>query len=425
MPTEVSDHIATCLVLTKAISKSRTVDEIYEAALDALRSGLGVERASILLFDPDGVMRFKAYRGLSDTYRRAVEGHTPWRPDSPDPQPIWVEDVAADASLASYLPTFAAEGIAAMAFIPLVSLDRVIGKFMLYYAAPTPPSVEVLQLASVIAAQVAFAIERTRTEQQARWNEERLRFALDAASMGTWDWDLATNEVQWSDNLARIHGLPDGCVRRHVRQLRTGDPSGRSRPRVRVDPARAERGRAARRRVPAGRARRHDPVVRRQGPRRIRGRPARPHERRLHDGDAPQGGRTGQAGRGGGIEPPQGRVPGDAVARTAHAAERHPRLGDDAAERRVAGGARAAGRRGHRAQRAAAGAAHRRHPRRLAHHHGQAGDRARTGVGAAAARDGRSPASGPRPTPRASRSQPHIPADLPPSTAIPSGSTRC
>ena len=210
MPPETTDRIGTCLALTNAISKSRTVDEIYEAALDALSSGLGVSRASILLFDPDGTMRFKAYRGLSEPYRRAVEGHTPWRPDSRDPQPIWVENVRADASLASYLPTLAAEGIEALAFIPLVSLERVIGKFMLYYAAPTPSSVEVLQLASVIAAQVAFAIERTRTAQQARWNEERLRFALDAASMGTWDWDLASNEVQWSDNLPRLHGLPDG-----------------------------------------------------------------------------------------------------------------------------------------------------------------------------------------------------------------------
>jgi PAS domain S-box-containing protein len=210
MLTNAAQSIATCLTLTKAISKSRSVLEIYEAALDALASGLGVERASILLFDPDSVMRFKAYRGLSDSYRRDVEGHTPWRPDSPDPQPIWVDDVAADSSLVPYLPVFAAEGIAAMAFIPLVSLERVIGKFMLYYAVPTTATPEVLQLAEVIAAQVAFAVERTRTEEQARRSEERLRFALDAASMGTWDWDLSTNRVEWSDNLARIHGLPDG-----------------------------------------------------------------------------------------------------------------------------------------------------------------------------------------------------------------------
>ena len=108
MPTTAT-YISTCLALTKAISKSRTVEEIYDAALDSLHSGIGVERASILLFDPDGVMRFKAYRGLSDDYRRAVEGHTPWRPDTPDPQPIWVSDVAADPSLAAYRAIFAAE----------------------------------------------------------------------------------------------------------------------------------------------------------------------------------------------------------------------------------------------------------------------------------------------------------------------------
>ena len=210
MPTTVFQHIATCSLLTRAIGKSRTVEEIYDAALDALSAGLGVDRASILLFDPDGVMRFKAYRGLSDTYRKAVEGHTPWQPDSPDPQPIWVADVAADPSLTDYAPVFAAESIRALAFIPLVSLDRVIGKFMLYYAVPTEANTADLQLATVIAAQVAFAVQRTRTEEQARRSEERLRFALDAASMGTWDWDLTTNAVQWSENLERIHGLPQG-----------------------------------------------------------------------------------------------------------------------------------------------------------------------------------------------------------------------
>jgi PAS domain S-box-containing protein len=210
MLTNTAPPMAACLALTTAIGKSRTVEEIYEAALDALRAGLGVERASILLFDADGVMRFKAYRGLSDAYRRAVEGHTPWRPDSPDPQPIWVSDVATDRSFEPFAATFAAEGIAALAFIPLISFDRVIGKFMLYYGVPTAATTEVLQLAGVIAAQVAFAVVRTRTEQQARRSEERLRFALDAASMGTWDWDLSTNLVEWSDNLARIHGLPEG-----------------------------------------------------------------------------------------------------------------------------------------------------------------------------------------------------------------------
>jgi PAS domain S-box-containing protein len=223
--------IRTCARLTAAISSARDVEEIFAAALNALGSGLGVERASILLFDPDGVMRFKAYRGLSEQYRRAVEGHTPWRPDSENPEPILVSDVREDSSLRAYVPVFAAEGIAALAFIPLVSLGRVIGKFMLYYAVPTQLGADDLQLAAIIAAQVAFAVERTRTEQQARRSEERLRFALDAASMGTWDWDLITNEVQWSDNLASIHGLPpnafDGTFASYEKEIHPDD-----RPRV-------------------------------------------------------------------------------------------------------------------------------------------------------------------------------------------------
>jgi PAS domain S-box-containing protein len=210
MLTTAETHLTVCLRLTQALGSARTVEEIYSAALDALEAGLGVRRASVLLFDPDGVMRFKAYRGLSDSYRAAVEGHTPWQPDAVDPQPICVADVYSDASLAPYLATIRDEGIAAMAFIPLVNRDRVIGKFMLYSDAPHQFTSDELQLAGIVAAQVAFAVDRTRTEEQARRSEERLRFALDAAAMGTWEWDLALNSVQWSDNLARMHGLPEG-----------------------------------------------------------------------------------------------------------------------------------------------------------------------------------------------------------------------
>jgi PAS domain S-box-containing protein len=202
--------IDVCRHLTQAIGRTRGVDEIYAAALDALEHGLGVRRASILLFDPDGVMRFKAWRGLSDTYRRAVEGHTPWSPDSRDPQPIVVPDVAADPSLGSYGDTFSREGIAALAFFPLVSVGGVIGKFMLYYDAPHALDEEELKLAGIVSAQVAFAVERTAAWDAARRIGERLRFALDAAAMGTWEWDFATGHVTWSDNLERIHGREPG-----------------------------------------------------------------------------------------------------------------------------------------------------------------------------------------------------------------------
>ena len=202
--------IQACLRLTRAISAAQSVEEIYDVALDALADGLGVARASILLFDPDGVMRFKAWRGLSDTYRKRVEGHSPWSPDTPDAAPILVRDVGLDPACAGFLEAFEQENIRGLVFIPLVSRSRVIGKFMLYYDTLAAVSEPQMELAGVIAAQVAFAVERTRAEEQARLGEDRLRFALDAAMMGTWDWDLATQSVRWSDNLEEIHGLPEG-----------------------------------------------------------------------------------------------------------------------------------------------------------------------------------------------------------------------
>src|SRR5690606_5137050 len=66
---------------TDRLHRAPDSESAYEAALDALTEALGCARASLLLADPDGVMRFVAWRGLSQRYRAAVEGHMPWRPD--------------------------------------------------------------------------------------------------------------------------------------------------------------------------------------------------------------------------------------------------------------------------------------------------------------------------------------------------------
>ena len=52
--------------------------------------------------------------------------------------------------------------------------------------------------------------EEKRAADELARGEERLRLALEAGRMGTWDWDLRTGEVAWSDNMAEVHGLPEG-----------------------------------------------------------------------------------------------------------------------------------------------------------------------------------------------------------------------
>ncbi|HEX7833195.1 MAG TPA: GAF domain-containing protein, partial [Thermoanaerobaculia bacterium] len=169
--------------LTDAMSRSATLSSVYDAALDALQSGLGVDRASILLFDEKEVMSFVAWRGLSDDYRTAVNGHTPWRPDSRDAEPIVIEDVQADASLAGYRPVFEREGIRALGFFPLIYNGLVIGKFMLYFAEVHVRVETEVQLAQTIAGQIAFGVARVRAEQELRRERDRATFLAEASQL--------------------------------------------------------------------------------------------------------------------------------------------------------------------------------------------------------------------------------------------------
>ena len=127
-------------------------------------------------------MRFKAWRQLSDSYRRAVEGHTPWAPGVKGAEPVVVSDVTQDAGLAALLPIIRAERISGMAFIPLEAAEGVIGKFMLYFPEPRDLSPEDVQLASLIATQVAFAVSAARARMTAQLSDARRIEILEAST---------------------------------------------------------------------------------------------------------------------------------------------------------------------------------------------------------------------------------------------------
>src|SRR5262249_36047312 len=112
--------------LADALHRAESFDEIYDAGLDAISAALHCDRASILLYDKDQVMRFEKWRGLSDGYRRLTEGHSPWTPDAQRPTPICVNDVDQSDFPESLRSALQEEGIRALAFVPLVSTGRLI-----------------------------------------------------------------------------------------------------------------------------------------------------------------------------------------------------------------------------------------------------------------------------------------------------------
>jgi PAS domain S-box-containing protein len=151
--------------LTDGLFRAQSSEDVYDAALDAIVRSLRCQRASILLFDEVGVMRFVAWRGLSEGYRRAVDGHSPWKPGDVTAIPISIEDIAADAGLSDELKSVViGEGIAALSFIPIIAGGQVIGKFMAYYDRPHRFEERETNAAIAIARQLGFGLERLKGE---------------------------------------------------------------------------------------------------------------------------------------------------------------------------------------------------------------------------------------------------------------------
>src|SRR4051794_32980892 len=86
-----TEQQAALFQFSEKLQHAASLHAVYEAALDGIVRALACQRAAILLFDPSGVMRFVAWRGLSDGYRQAVEGHSPWPRDERRPQPVCLE----------------------------------------------------------------------------------------------------------------------------------------------------------------------------------------------------------------------------------------------------------------------------------------------------------------------------------------------
>ncbi len=170
-------QLETIYRLSAAVSRAAEVEEIVEAALDGLIEAVSADRASVLLFDADGIARFAGWRGLSESYRRAVEGHSPWRPQDTGARPITIADAETDEELGALRDTILGEGIRALSFIPLVSGGGVVGKFMVYYDRPREFTEQELHVCETIAGHVAYAIERAQAERALRESEERLREA--------------------------------------------------------------------------------------------------------------------------------------------------------------------------------------------------------------------------------------------------------
>jgi PAS domain S-box-containing protein len=151
-------------------------------------------------------MRFKAWQGLSDEYRVAVDGHSPWSAEDPAPEPILVADVSTDPSLGELRDTVLAEGIHALAFVPLTAQRRLIGKFMLYYDAPHEFRPDEVQLAQTVANNLALALARRSAEEAVRESELRYRGLIEGVGVAVYTTDAEGRITLYNEAAVELWG---------------------------------------------------------------------------------------------------------------------------------------------------------------------------------------------------------------------------
>jgi PAS domain S-box-containing protein len=106
----------------------------------------------------------------------------------------------------------------AMLTVPVRSGDTLIGALTLFmagsgrsYAAGDIAFVgELAALAAPVFTNATLLARQRQAEAALRASEERLRVAVNAGGIGIWDWNMATGDVTWSDEVYALHGLARG-----------------------------------------------------------------------------------------------------------------------------------------------------------------------------------------------------------------------
>jgi len=176
------ENLSHLFIFTNVVSRAESLEKVYDKAIDSILFSLNANRAALLLFDEHGVMKFVAWRNLSDTYRKACEGHSPWKLDTANPEPVFVTNVEREKELHELQTVILNEGIRSLAFIPLVNQGALIGKVMVYYNALHQFTENEMHLLKTFSSTIAFAIYQKRAEEALMVSEENYRKLVDIAS---------------------------------------------------------------------------------------------------------------------------------------------------------------------------------------------------------------------------------------------------
>jgi PAS domain S-box-containing protein len=125
---------------------------------------------------------------------------------------VYVQDFATDPLMAPWRESALKRGYRSGIALPLKDeKSKVFGVLLIYSSKPNAINPDEIKLMDELAGDLAFGItalrtrtERKRAEKRLNLSESRLNEAQRIAHIGSWELDIVTNKLQWSDEIYRI-----------------------------------------------------------------------------------------------------------------------------------------------------------------------------------------------------------------------------
>ncbi|RNF86316.1 bifunctional diguanylate cyclase/phosphodiesterase [Montanilutibacter psychrotolerans] len=118
-------------------------------------------------------------------------------------KPLWLTDITQDADSPRALAA-AEYGLLAGIGFPIVSGTQVFGVAEFYAPTIQEPDPELLGMMNTLGSLLGQFMARKQAENALADNEQHLAEAQRIAHVGSWEWNQASNQITWSDELYRI-----------------------------------------------------------------------------------------------------------------------------------------------------------------------------------------------------------------------------
>ena len=174
---------------------------------------------SILLCDPSqNKLGSVIAPSLPDSYKQALQDGVPigigmgsCGTAAYQKQPVIAVDIATDPNWVDYRDFARMYGLRACLSMPILTqAGELLGTFAIFYRRPHTPSRQDWAWIEFAAPLAGIAIARQQAETALDESETLLRLALDATQVGIWEWNIKTNQVNWSLGCEQVFGLVPG-----------------------------------------------------------------------------------------------------------------------------------------------------------------------------------------------------------------------